>query len=118
MWIGFVHFPGNVKMCLSDDFTYFIIHYDEKTIEDVENNKCIMKYCDWKLEKFEGDINNIFNEMRERLQPYSFLENEEIINFKHFEKENIDNDLPTTNDESCMSYFWIELFIFIYNNFI
>ena len=62
--IGMFTFPGNVKMCLRGDFTYFINHYDEKAMEDVENNKCIMKYCDGKLEKFEGDLNNVYFELR------------------------------------------------------
>ena len=102
---GFFTFPGNVKMCLRGDYTYFINHYDEKAMEDVENNKCIMKYCDGKLEKFEGNIENVYAEMRDRLGLYYFGEGKEIINYNHFENEIIDDDLPTTKDVSCVSNF-------------
>ena len=103
--IAYVRNESSVKMCLRGDYTYFINHYDEKAMEDVENNKCIMKYCDGKLEKFEGNIENVYAEMRDRLGLYYFGEGKEIINYNHFENEIIDDDLPTTKDVSCVSNF-------------
>ena len=101
--MGLFTFPGNVKMCLRGDFTFFINHYDEKAMEDVDNNICIMKGCNGKLEKFEGKLDNVYAEIREKLYPYYFSKDNEIINANHFEKEIIDDDLPTTKDASCIS---------------
>ena len=101
--MGMFTFPGNVKMCLRGDFTFFINHYDEKAMEDVDNNICIMKGCNGKLEKFEGKLDNVYAEIREKLYQYYFSKNNEIINANHVEKEIIDDDLPTTKDASCIS---------------
>ena len=101
--MGIFTFPGNIKMCLRGDFTFFINHYDEKAMEDVDNNICIMEGCHGKLEKYEGVIENIYMENKEKLWVYYFGKNDEVINDSHIQREIIDGDLPTTKDTTCVS---------------
>ena len=96
-------FPGNVKLCLRGRYTFYINHYDEEAINEVENNRCIMKGCDGELEKFEGNLEDIFARNKEKLEIYYFGDEDEIINHSHIASDMIDVDLPTSKDTSCIS---------------
>ena len=52
--IGFFFPPGPIKLN-SREVTYFVNHYDKKAMEEVENDRCIMKDCDGILKLYTGE---------------------------------------------------------------
>ncbi len=70
-------FPPSPLKLNSRSVTYYVNYHDEPALEEIENNRCIMRGCDGKLEKFEGDEFAYINERREELYPKYFGEDEE-----------------------------------------
>ena len=51
----FFYFPPSPLKLNSTYYTYYVNYHDEAALNEIDNNRCIMKGCDGKLEKFEGD---------------------------------------------------------------
>jgi len=63
--IIFFYPPGQIKLN-TRRYTYHINPHDKRAIEEVENDRCIMKDCDGILKSFTGEkFENISQEKRE-----------------------------------------------------
>ena len=85
---GFFYFPPSPLKLNSTYYTYFVNYHDEAALNEIDNNRCIMKDCDGELEKYEGDEFEYVNKRREILYP------------KYFGGD--DDDLDQTKDTSSI----------------
>ena len=84
--------PGQIKLN-TRRYTYYINHHDLKAVSEVENNRCIMKDCDGKLESFTGDKYEILSqEKRKELFPKYFGEDGKDIS--EFDSQNLMQIFP------------------------
>jgi transcriptional regulatory protein LevR len=65
-WYNFFFPPEQIKLN-SQRYTYFVNHHDKKAVKEVENNKCIMKDCDGKLESYAGDKYEILFQEKKKI---------------------------------------------------
>ena len=96
-WSIFFFPPEQIKLN-SRRYTYYINHHDKKAVNEVENNKCIMKDCDGKLELFTGDKYEI-------LSP----EKKKEIFYKYFGEDG--SDISEFDNQDLMLIFPNEVFV-------
>ena len=84
----FFYFPPSPLKMNSRYFTYYVNYHDEAALKEIDNNRCIMKGCDGKLEKFEGNEFEDFEKKRD-------------LNYHKYFGED-DDDLNETKDTSTI----------------
>ena len=75
----FIFPPGEIKLN-SRQVTYYVNHYDEEAMEEVENDRCIMKDCDGILKLYTGEKYEFlsFDKRRELFPKYFGKEESDI----------------------------------------
>ncbi len=86
-------FPqGQIKLN-SRRYIYFVNYHDKNAVNEVENNRCIMKDCDGQLKKFTGNKYEILTpEKRKEFFPKYFGEGGTDIS--EFDDQNLLYTLP------------------------
>ena len=72
--------PSPHKMNLRGCYTYYVNYHDEAAVKEIDNNRCIMKGCDGKLEKFEGDEFEVIEKKRDLNYHKYFGEDDDDLN--------------------------------------
>ena len=78
--------PEQIKLN-SQRYTYLVNHHDKKAVKEVENNKCIMKDCDGKLESYTGDKYEIL--FQEKKKNFSKYFGEDGTDISEFDNQNL-----------------------------
>ena len=89
--------PHQIKLN-SRRYTYYVSHHDIRAVEEVENDRCIMKDCDGILKSFTGG-------------KYEFLSQEERKEkfYKYFGEDG--SDISEFDDMNLMLVFPNEVFV-------
>ena len=89
--------PGQIKLN-TRRYTYCVSHHDKRAVEEIENDRCIMKDCDGILKSFTGD-------------KYEFLSQEKRNEYfpKYFGEDG--SDISEFDNMNLMLVFPNEMFI-------